>query len=79
MLEKIQSFADGKYDLERKDIENIYFEQRGDAGEQLEELQMTKKGALHSTGTSPPTLRCGSCWQLCLQHTTALRGTETRQ
>ena len=52
MLEKIQSFADGKYDLERKDIENIYFEQRGDAGEQLEELQITKKGALHSTGTS---------------------------
>ena len=50
MLEKIQSFADGKYDLERKDIEGIYFEQRGDAGEQLEELQITKKGALHSTG-----------------------------
>jgi amphiphysin len=56
MLDKIQSFADGKYDLERKDIEGIYFEQRGDAGEQLEELQITKKGALHSTGMSRPML-----------------------
>jgi amphiphysin len=48
MHEKIQSFADGKYDLERKDIENIYLEQRGDAGEQLEELQITKR--ITSTG-----------------------------
>lgn len=50
MLEKLQSFADGKYDLTRKDIENIYLEQRGDTGDQLAELQVTKKGALHSTG-----------------------------
>ena len=53
MLEKVQSFADGKYDLNRKDIENIYLEQRGDAAEQLEELQVTRRGALHSTGKSP--------------------------
>lgn len=50
MLEKVQSFADGKYDLTRKDIENIYLEQRGDAAEQLDELQVVRKGALHSTG-----------------------------
>ncbi|GFZ43831.1 hypothetical protein JCM24511_01551 [Saitozyma sp. JCM 24511] len=49
MLEKVQSFADGKYDLERKDIENIYLEQRGDAAEQLDELQITKR--VVSTGS----------------------------
>ncbi|WVR06950.1 hypothetical protein IAU60_003986 [Kwoniella sp. DSM 27419] len=43
MQEKIQSFADGKYDLTRKDIETIYFEQRGDAAEQIDELQITKR------------------------------------
>jgi len=43
MLQKLQSFAGGKYDLERKDIENIYYEQRGDAAEQIEELQITKR------------------------------------
>ncbi|CAD6588979.1 MAG: hypothetical protein TREMPRED_005226 [Tremellales sp. Tagirdzhanova-0007] len=43
MLEKIQSFADGKYELGRKDIENIYLEQRGDAAEQLEQLQITQR------------------------------------
>jgi len=43
MLEKIQSFSDGKYDLSRKDIENIYLEQRGDAAEQMEELGITKR------------------------------------
>ncbi|TXT09003.1 hypothetical protein VHUM_02477 [Vanrija humicola] len=43
MLEKLQSFTDGKYDLERRDIENVYFEQRGDAGEQLDELGITKR------------------------------------
>ena len=51
MLDKVQSFADGKYDLERKDIENIYFEQRGDVGDILEEMGITKRGV--STGTSP--------------------------
>jgi amphiphysin len=50
MLEKVQSFADGKYDLERKDIENIYLEQRGDAAEQLEEMAITKR--MVSTGKS---------------------------
>ncbi|ADV20384.1 hypothetical protein I315_01487 [Cryptococcus gattii Ru294] len=43
MMEKLQSFADGKYDLTRKDIENIYLEQRGDAAERIEELQITKR------------------------------------
>ena len=52
MLEKVQSFADGKYDLSRKDIENIYLEQRGDAAEQLEEMAITKR--MVSTGMSPP-------------------------
>ena len=44
MLEKLQSFSDGKYDLERKDIENIYLEQRLDVAEQMEELGITKRG-----------------------------------
>jgi amphiphysin len=48
MLEKVQSFGDGKYDFTRTDIENIYFEQRGEAGEQLEEMSITKRMA--STG-----------------------------
>jgi amphiphysin len=43
MHERLQSFTDGKYDLERKDIENIYLEQRGDAAEQLEELGITRR------------------------------------
>ncbi|WVO16121.1 hypothetical protein L204_103788 [Cryptococcus depauperatus] len=43
IMEKIQSFADGKYDLTRKDIENIYLEQRGDAAERMEDLQVTKR------------------------------------
>ncbi|WVF71288.1 hypothetical protein IAT40_006091 [Kwoniella sp. CBS 6097] len=43
MQEKIQSFADGKYDMTRTDIENIYLEQRGDAAEQIEELQIIKR------------------------------------
>lgn len=50
MLDKVQSFSDGKYDLERKDIENIYLEQRGDAAEQLEEMSITKR--MVSTGES---------------------------
>ena len=48
MLDKVQSFADGKYDMQRKDVENIYYEQRGDAAEQLDELQITKR--VTSTG-----------------------------
>ncbi|GMK55211.1 hypothetical protein CspeluHIS016_0202670 [Cutaneotrichosporon spelunceum] len=43
MLEKIQSFSDGKYDLSRRDIEDIYLEQRGDAAERMDELQITKR------------------------------------
>jgi amphiphysin len=50
MQEKIQSFADGKYDLERKDVEGVYFEQRGQVAEQIDELQITKRIA--STGES---------------------------
>lgn len=46
--EKLQSFADGKYDLSRNDVENIYLEQRGDAAEQLEDLTITKR--MVSTG-----------------------------
>jgi amphiphysin len=54
MLDKVQSFADGKYDLSRKDIENIYFEQRGDIGDILEEMGITKRGV--STGEFLPRL-----------------------
>lgn len=50
MLEKLQSFSDGKYDLERQDIEDIYLENRGDAAEQLDNLGITKRIA--STGES---------------------------
>ena len=49
MQDKIQSFADGKYDVSQKDIEGIYFSQRGDAAEQIEALTITKR--LVSTGT----------------------------
>lgn len=45
MLEKLQSYSDGKYDLERRDIEDLYLEQRGDAAERLEELGITKRMA----------------------------------
>jgi len=48
MQEKLQSFADGKYDLSRTDIENVYFEQRGDASDHLEELTITNR--MVSTG-----------------------------
>lgn len=50
MQDKIQSFADGKYDVTQKDIEGIYFSQRGDAAEQIEALTITKR--LISTGKS---------------------------
>ncbi|ORX35804.1 hypothetical protein BD324DRAFT_631775 [Kockovaella imperatae] len=43
MLEKIQSYSDGKYDLTRKDIENIYLEQQGDTAEQIESMDITKR------------------------------------
>ncbi|WWC89221.1 uncharacterized protein L201_004139 [Kwoniella dendrophila CBS 6074] len=68
MQEKLQSFADGKYDLARKDIENIYFEQRGDTAEQIEEMAIIKRitstaKMLHAhrtaSGTGTPT-RAGS-------------------
>ncbi|KAI5453390.1 BAR adaptor protein Hob1 [Naganishia albida] len=43
MQDKIQSFADGKYDVTNKDIEGIYFSQRGDAADQIEALTITKR------------------------------------
>ncbi|KAJ9127213.1 hypothetical protein QFC24_001451 [Naganishia onofrii] len=43
MQDKIQSFADGKYDVAQKDIEGIYFSQRGDAADQLDALSITKR------------------------------------
>ncbi len=52
MLEKIQSFADGKYDMQRKDVENIYLEQTGDAAEQVDGLGITKR--MVSTGELRP-------------------------
>lgn len=48
MLERVQSYADGKYDLSNKDIEGIYLDQRGDTAERLDELGITKRIA--STG-----------------------------
>jgi len=48
MQDKLQSFADGKYDLARTDIENVYFEQRGDSADALDELTITKR--MVSTG-----------------------------
>lgn len=48
MLEKLQSFADGKYDLERRDIEQIYTEQQGDTAERLDNLNITSR--IVSTG-----------------------------
>jgi hypothetical protein len=48
MHDKLQSFVDGKYDVTNKDIESIYFSQRGDAAEKMEELQITKR--MISTG-----------------------------
>lgn len=46
----MQSFLDGKYDLANKDIEGIYFEQRGDVAERIDELNITKR--MVSTGKS---------------------------
>lgn len=43
MHEKVSSFLDGKYDLTNKDVEGIYFAQRGDTAEKLDELHITKR------------------------------------
>ncbi|WWC94292.1 hypothetical protein V866_001134 [Kwoniella sp. B9012] len=68
MQEKLQSFADGKYDLSRKDVENIYLEQRGDTAEQIEAMAIVKRitstakmlqAHRSASGTSTPT-RTGS-------------------
>ncbi|KAK8864497.1 hypothetical protein IAR55_001747 [Kwoniella newhampshirensis] len=68
IMEKVQSFADGKYDMTRKDIEDIYLEQRGDAAERMEELSITKRivstakllqTARSASGSSTP-VRAGS-------------------
>nr|XP_031863366.1 uncharacterized protein CI109_001241 [Kwoniella shandongensis]KAA5530438.1 hypothetical protein CI109_001241 [Kwoniella shandongensis] len=58
ILEKVQSFADGKYDLTSKDVENIYLEQRGDAAERMEELGITKR--IVSTAKMLQTVRTAS-------------------
>jgi amphiphysin len=50
MLEKLQSFSDGKYDLERRDITEIYDEQQGDTTERLDSLSITHRMA--SSGMS---------------------------
>ena len=50
MLEKVQSYGEGKYDFQRKDIENIYHEQTSDAAEQIETLTITQRGI--TTGMS---------------------------
>ncbi|CDZ98347.1 Amphiphysin [Phaffia rhodozyma] len=43
MLEKLQSFADGKYDLSRTDMDNIYDEAIGDTAEVLEGLSVVQR------------------------------------
>lgn len=45
MLEKIQSFADGKYDLSRTDTDVIYDENIGDVSEQVEALAVVQRQA----------------------------------
>jgi amphiphysin len=49
MLDKLQSFADGKYDITNRDIEGVYFEQQGDVADKLDNLAITQRIA--STGT----------------------------
>ncbi|KAL7416882.1 putative actin-associated protein [Mrakia frigida] len=43
MLEKIQSFADGKYDLSRLDVDVIYDENIGDISERVESLGVVQR------------------------------------
>lgn len=43
MLEKLQSFLDGKYDLSRGDIDGIYDEQIGDVAATLEALGVVQR------------------------------------
>jgi amphiphysin len=43
MLEKIQTFVDGKYDLQRNDLDQIYDEAVGDIPERLESLQIVQR------------------------------------
>lgn len=43
MLEKLQSFLDGKYDLTRTDIDGIYDEQIGDVAQTLEALGVVQR------------------------------------
>lgn len=50
MLEKLQTFADGRYTVPATLAEMLedYHERRGDAGERVEELSLTKR--ITSTG-----------------------------
>ena len=45
MLEKIQSFADGKYDLSRTDTDVVYDEAIGDVSERVEGLAVVQRQA----------------------------------
>lgn len=43
MLEKLQSFTEGRYDLSRTDMDNIYDEQIGDVASTLEALPVVQR------------------------------------
>jgi amphiphysin len=43
MLEKLQTFTEGRYDLSRTDLDNIYDEQLGDVGSTLEALPVVQR------------------------------------
>jgi hypothetical protein len=53
MLEKIQSFADGKYDLSRSDLDAIYDEAIGDTSERLESLGVVQRQVSTGSCLSP--------------------------
>lgn len=63
MLEKIQSFADGKYDLSRSDVDVIYDENIGDISERVENLGVVQRQV--STGPSFFLSRSLACLQPC--------------
>lgn len=53
MVEKLHGFAEGKYEVpdEVNAITSMFLERRGDAGERVEELSITKR----ITSTGEPT------------------------
>jgi hypothetical protein len=57
MLEKIQSFSDGKYELSQ-DLSETYDAAIGDTAERIEALQIVQRQV--STGSSNPTLPCAN-------------------